>query len=445
MATRVVLVRHGQSSYNAAGRIQGRCDNSQLTDRGAADAVKVAAALNGIPFAAAYCSPLQRAKRTAEIIIEQIETPPALAVSDGLLEVDLPLWEGLSREEVRSQYAELYRQWHEAPHELVLTVPDGQGGSREHAPVLALFEQARQFWKDLLERHRDQTVLLVAHNGILRSLIATALGVDPSAYQVIRQSNCGISVLNFADGTNQPAQLECLNLTAPLGDALPDRGASSGVRLLLVRHGETDWNRQKRFQGQIDIPLNDNGRAQARSAAEFLAPIQIDFAVSSPMARPKETAELILERYPNCELSVDDRLQEIGHGLWEGKLEEEIAAEFGELLQLWKDQPEQVQMPEGENLQEVWDRSVAAWEAIVANAPEGSTGLVVAHDAVNKVILCHVLGLSPADIWSIKQGNGAVTVVDYPKRLDSRPVLQAMNLTLHLDGAVLDRTAAGAL
>jgi probable phosphoglycerate mutase len=88
---------------------------------------------------------------------------------------------------------------------------------------------------------------------------------------------------------------------------------------------------------------------------------------------------------------------------------------------------------------------VAAWGKIVATAPAGSTGLVVAHDAVNKVILCSVLGLAPKDIWAIKQGNGGVTVVDYSRKPNSKPVLQAMNITTHFGGGVLDQTAAGAL
>jgi probable phosphoglycerate mutase len=69
---------------------------------------------------------------------------------------------------------------------------------------------------------------------------------------------------------------------------------------------------------------------------------------------------------------------------------------------------------------------------------------VVAHDAVNKTILCALLGLSPADIWAVKQGNGGVTVIDYPQGAEAGPVVACLNLTHHL-GGVLDRTAAGAL
>jgi probable phosphoglycerate mutase len=138
--------------------------------------------------------------------------------------------------------------------------------------------------------------------------------------------------------------------------------------LLLVRHGETEWNRQKRFQGNIDVPLNDTGRQQAQRAAEFLQPIPIDFVVSSPMLRPKETAEIILKYHPEVQLELQDELREISHGLWEGKLEAEIEQAFPGELQQWQEAPETVQMPEGENLQQVWERSIAAWRSLVAVA-----------------------------------------------------------------------------
>jgi probable phosphoglycerate mutase len=70
---------------------------------------------------------------------------------------------------------------------------------------------------------------------------------------------------------------------------------------------------------------------------------------------------------------------------------------------------------------------------------------VVAHDAINKVIICYLLGLKPANFWNIKQGNGAVTVIDYPQGASGKPVIQAINLTSHLSGGIIDKTAAGAL
>ncbi|ODH00058.1 phosphoglycerate mutase [Nostoc sp. KVJ20] len=449
--TRVIIVRHGQSGYNTERRIQGRTDASTLTEKGRNDASKVGKALSNILFNAIYSSPLQRAKHTADIIHSELATTSeqsaVIQVSDLLLEIDLPVWAGLITAEVKQKFAEDYCTWHQRPDELRMLINDAQG-TREHFPVLAIYEQARQFWQETLSQHQGETILIVGHNGINRALISTALGIPPSRYHSIQQSNCGITVLNFAGGLGEPVQLESLNQTQHTGETLPSlRPDHKGIRLLLVRHGETDWNRQTRFQGQIDVPLNDNGRQQSQKAGEFLRDVAIDFAVSSTMLRPKETAEIILKQHPNVKLDLQDGLREISHGLWEGKLETEIEQEFPGELQRWRLVPAQVQMPEGENLQEVWERSVAAWQSIVqvASTNQFKTVLVVAHDATNKTLLCHILGLSLENFWNFRQGNGAVSVIDYPSGIDGLPVLQAMNITTHFGGGVLDKTAAGAL
>jgi probable phosphoglycerate mutase len=287
-------------------------------------------------------------------------------------------------------------------------------------------------------------VLVVAHNAILRCLMLQLLDLPASAFRRLRLDNAAISVLNIcraADG-GLDVQIESHNGTAHLEESLPPKGR--GPRLLLVRHGETDWNRQGRFQGQIDIPLNANGRAQAEAARSFLADVPIQRAYTSSMARPRQTAELILASHPGVPLTSSRGLMEIGHGLWEGCLESEIAEGWPDLLSDWKRAPQTVQMPEGETIQQVWDRSLATWNRIVAGLDPQETALVVAHDAVNKTILCALLGLSPADIWAVKQGNGGVTVIDYPQGAAGPAVVSCLNLTGHL-GGVLDRTAAGAL
>ena len=444
MSTRVILVRHGQSTYNIEQRIQGRCDKSVLTERGRSDAQKVGAALASLNVAAIYCSPLQRARQTAEIVRSCLSDPPELQPRDLLMEVDLPLWEELTKDEVKAKFAVEYQQWQQQPEAFKMLLPDG----REHFPVLSLYEQAKQFWQDTIARHPNQTIVIVAHNGINRCLISSAVGISPANYQVLQQSNCGINVLNFTGGFGETVQLESLNQTTHLGIPIPPPRSDRGLRLLLVRHGETQWNRESRFQGQIDIPLNETGKGQGAQAAEFLKEIPIDFAITSSLSRPKETAQIILKYHPGIELGEADELKEIGHGLWEGKLEAEILAEYADLLEQWKRAPETVQMPEGENLQQVWDRANAYWAQIVRSHPSPealSTGLVAAHDAINKVILCAILGLQPADIWSVKQGNGGVSVIDYPTGLEGKPVLQSLNITSHLSGGVLDKTAAGAL
>lgn len=451
--TRVILVRHGESTFNVEQRVQGHCDLSRLTDKGLTGAGQVGVALQGLKFDAAFASPLQRAQQTAEIICSGLAaTCPDLALTTTplLKEISLPWWEGMLFSDVQQKYPQEYQAWRKSPQTLKMSVTNDQGESVDFFPIPALYEQAKAFWQSILTTHAGQTILVVAHSGINRALIGTALGLGCDRYQQLHQSNCGISVLNFQGQLGDAVQLESLNLTAHLGDPIPQPRYNKGVRLLLVRHGETDWNRQGRFQGQIDVPLNDHGRTQASQAAEFLQTVSLDFAVSSPMLRPKETAEIILGQQAQApELQFKPDLQEISHGLWEGKFESEIEADFPGQLQQWHQQPATVQMPEGENLQQVMQRAAVAWDDIITEQYQpGSrlrTGIVVAHDATNKVILSYVLGVGEDYFWQFKQGNGAVTVIDYYEGLDGPAIIQAMNITSHLGSGVLDRTAAGAL
>jgi probable phosphoglycerate mutase len=449
VATRVILVRHGTSTYNLLRKVQGHNDEASLADAGRQDAARVGEALKAIPLDAVYSSPLKRAKETAEIILghrSNVDVVPQF--TDNLKEINLLAWEGMPFEDVKTKFPEQYKAWNEHPHTLKMPLETSEG-TVDFYPVPELFKQAERFWQGVLPKHEGHTILVVAHSGINRSLICTATGLGPEYYRSFEQANCGISVLNFAGGFGDPVQLESVNQTTHLGQKMPKFRGKSGLRVLLVRHGETEWNRQKKFQGQIDVPLNENGRAQSEKAAEFLADVPIDRAVSSPMARPKETAEIILKRHPGVPLDLDENLLEIGHGKWEGKLEEEIAQEYAQVLEDWKRSPQTVQMPDGENLQQVWQRAIAAWDAMLASTPlqenKVTTVMVAAHDAINKAILCYLVGWEPDQFWTFKQGNGSVTVIDYPNGPAGRVVINSLNITSHISGGVLDVTAAGAL
>lgn len=409
----------------------------------------MAEALRAIDLDGIWASPLQRARRTAEIIGQSLGMA-APQFTDQLKEVSLPLWEGMPFKEAEARYPEAFDRWSRDPANLVMSVPQaGNDPPLEFYPIRALYQQANACWQTLLDQHQGQTLLVVAHSAINRALIGTALGLGPDSFHSLQQSNCNISVLNFAAGWQSPVQLEAMNLTSHLGQPLPEiRPSHRGPRMLLVRHGETDWNRQGRFQGQIDVPLNDTGRSQGGKAASFLHPVCLDAAYTSSMARPRETAEIILQHHPHLNLQALEDLREISHGDWEGLYREDIEADYPELLQQWQSAPETVQMPGGENLHQVWERSIRAWQQLVAthsHSDKTETVLVVAHDAVNKALLCHVLGLGPEAFWRFKQGNGAVSVIDYPGGADSNPVLTSANITTHLSGSVLDKTAAGAL
>lgn len=444
---RIVLVRHGLSSFNTEQRIQGRDDLSTLTEAGVRQAQLSGEALAELSLTAAWTSPLQRARATADTLLASQGQGLQAQPDADLLEIDLAPWSGLLRREIGAVDPEGERRWREAPETLELERADG----RRYRPLPELMEQAGRFAARLLEHHRaaladggaEDTVLLVAHNAILRCLLLQLLGLKSSDFRRLRLDNASISVLNLSGAAGQPqVQIESLNSCCHLGSPLPERG--KGQRLLLVRHGETDWNRQGRFQGQIDIPLNSHGRSQAEAAGRFLADVPIQRAYTSAMARPRQTAEAILRHHAGVPLTSTTGLLEIGHGHWEGRLESEIASGWPDLLADWKRAPETVQMPGGETIHDVWQRSLTTWNRIAASLSADETAMVVAHDAVNKAILCALLGLTPADIWAIKQGNGGVTVIDYPLGAEGAAVVTSLNLTSHL-GGVLDRTAAGAL
>ncbi|MGA0290711.1 MAG: histidine phosphatase family protein [Synechococcus sp.] len=442
MPLRLLLVRHGLSSFNKERRIQGRDDLSNLSEEGHEQARALGRSLQDVSIQAVYSSPLQRAAATTASLLEtQGGQAPDPVFDDGLLEVDLEPWSGQTIDELMQGSTEAYKIWKQRPMELELQRRDGSS----YKPLPELMEQARGFISTLLERHPatgNDTVLVVAHNAILRCLMLVLLGEPDHGFRRLRVDNTSLSVFNIRPGDNGPqVQIECLNSTTHL-QPLPEKGKNA--RLILVRHGETDWNKAGRFQGQIDIPLNENGRRQAAAARDFLKDIPIDRAWSSTLSRPTETAQIILEAHPDVPLTQIDGLVEIGHGVWEGKLESEIREDWSELLDTWKRAPETVQMPEGETIQDVWARSVRSWGEIAGELKPEETVLVVAHDAVNKTILCDLLGLTPADIWAVKQGNGGVTVVDIAADPGQPAVVTCLNLTSHF-GSVIDRTAAGAL
>ncbi len=183
------------------------------------------------------------------------------------------------------------------------------------------------------------------------------------------------------------------------------------VRIILVRHGETTWNIEGRYQGQEDTPLSERGLAQGAMLAEGLRNIPIDLCISSPLQRSYQTCKFCAD-FHNLPVATDDRLLEINHGSWEGVLAPDIAKQFAEEFNLWHTKPHLVTMPDGgESLEDVRRRSRAAFDEYAAKY-DGKTVLVAAHDAVNKAVICDVLGLGMEHFWQIKQDNTCINVLE---------------------------------
>lgn len=204
------------------------------------------------------------------------------------------------------------------------------------------------------------------------------------------------------------------------------------VRIILVRHGETTWNIEGRYQGQEDTPLSQRGLQQGQLMAEALKNIPVDLCISSPLQRSYQTCKFCADLH-QLPVATDVRLTEINHGLWEGVLAADIAKQYPEEFALWHTQPHLVQMPGagGETLEDVRRRVREAFDEY-AQKYDGKTMLVAAHDAVNKAIICDLLGLGMEHFWQIKQDNTCINVLEYNNGTWRLVLLNSVNHMGHL-------------
>jgi probable phosphoglycerate mutase len=165
------------------------------------------------------------------------------------------------------------------------------------------------------------------------------------------------------------------------------------TQLLIVRHGETDWNRDRRFQGHADPPLNDAGREQARALAEELAGERIDFVYTSDLVRAHETAEIVAARL-GADVVARSELREIDVGDWEGLTWPEIEERHPEGARSWHEHGHG--WKSGETYDQLGERIIAALRRIAADHPAQNV-LVVGHGGTVRAIRAFIEGLSVAD------------------------------------------------
>jgi len=178
------------------------------------------------------------------------------------------------------------------------------------------------------------------------------------------------------------------------------------TQIILVRHGQTPWNRDKIFRGSKDIPLNDTGREEARLAGEWLKGDTIHAAYCSPLSRARDTGEAIAEHHGVPVLDLPG-ITDICYGEWEGLPLTEVKVKYADLYRQWENAPHTVRFPGGETLEEVKERALDAVEEVVLRHPK-QTVLLAAHRAVNKVLIAAFIGLDNSHFWRIGQDTTAV-------------------------------------
>ncbi|HRQ39595.1 MAG TPA: histidine phosphatase family protein [Chloroflexota bacterium] len=179
--------------------------------------------------------------------------------------------------------------------------------------------------------------------------------------------------------------------------------------LLLIRHGETDWNVDGRYTGQSDIPLNDTGRAQARQAAAQLADNPPDVVISSDLERARETAEIIAAAF-HLPVFTDPRLREINQGVWEGMYFADIKAKYTAEFAAREADPLSVAPPGGETVGQVRERVLTAVADIRQQYP-GQRVAVVAHGLALALIKAEATNHPITQVWDLIPPNAQVEEV----------------------------------
>ena len=184
------------------------------------------------------------------------------------------------------------------------------------------------------------------------------------------------------------------------------------MRILLIRHGETEWNRIRRFQGQSDIPLNQTGREQARALGRALKDESIDVFYASPLTRAIETAQSIQAHHPSARIIEEKGFLEMDLGEFDGLNAKDWVANYPEFREKWMKNPSKVKMPGGESLRHVQVRAVKSLNNVVVQHNSESTLAIVTHNFVICSILCHALEISLDRFREIKQDTAALNILE---------------------------------
>lgn len=177
----------------------------------------------------------------------------------------------------------------------------------------------------------------------------------------------------------------------------------------VLRHPQTTWNVEERYQGRLEAPLSPEGRRQARQVAKAFAPGDLDAIYSSPLLRARDLARAIVEA-TGSRLYFDNRLTELGLGCWEGLHVSEIRQRYPALYDEWYLRPDTISFPHGESLAAVRDRSQSALADVFARHPEGNVALVT-HSAVVQVLVASALSLDLRHIHQLRISNAAITTL----------------------------------
>ena len=201
------------------------------------------------------------------------------------------------------------------------------------------------------------------------------------------------------------------------------------MRLILVRHGETEWNRQSRIIGHTEIALNETGRRQAVLLAQALRDEKVSAIYASPLQRTRETAAEI-SRVLGVKVEFDDALKEIAAGDIDGLTFEEVAELHGDFFKHWMRGDPALRLPGGESFTDLRDRTWPAVQRIVGAHCDGDV-IIVSHTLAIMSIIASALDMKIADFRRIRLNVASISILEFK---DGKSSLLLFNDTCHWNG-----------
>jgi len=420
---RVFLVRHGQSTWNAEGRMQGSSNNSELTEKGKGQAEVTKALLEDSKFGATFVSPLKRAQSTSDIVWSSADVQPEVLSS--LREIDLYSFQGLVKKEAEVDYKDIYELWKKHPSSFEI---DG------HYPVRELWYRASLAWQRIL-RSDATNILVVAHNAINQAMIFNAIGLPPNYFRRFIQSNGALTAIDFFPNPSRKAPkvvLDRMNQSPATPSWSKTRPESTSQKFILIRHAATDSTDSGTILGTLDREnLNKKGKKQVQSINKFLKDLEVDKVYCSPTKRTVQTAYQLAkdQTHKDVEVKLEERLSNIYLGEWQGKTARQIRG--------------QPPPKDAETLDVLNERASEMWLDIVqAAGMDGSKcTVVVAHAAVHAALICACLELAPEYSSLFRKSPGSMSVITFPKGVLNGPGnVICTNYTGHLGDLAEDTT-----
>lgn len=360
-------VRHGQTLFNVAGRMQGECD-SPLTRQGIQEAQDTASALRKINFARCYSSYSERALDTAEILckphsgLKPIPMKELKEIDYGDLDGNKPIY---FTDEICKALEEDDADYY-------------HGETMDH--VKERMEKA--FSRMIDEGENGENILVVSHGSYMIHMMQTMLGLDLDIYEKkchelnrMYMPNAGICIFSYDDGIWTMVE-------EPMtGDEYRLKYDSKEVTFYYVRHGETRFNKEQRVQGRCDSPLTELGRQQAKETGIKLKDVPFQKVYCSYAERARDTASIILEGR-DIPIVWEKRIREMFFGDYEGCNEQELPTDFLQRIM-------QVRFGDvgGESSEEIKDRISSFIRDAYDEAQDGDQILLVAHGSLYFVLL----------------------------------------------------------